>query len=55
MMERSGHQVTQLLKAWSEGEPTAILKLSPETVKRDWKFAKSWLRHELSREKQSGA
>jgi hypothetical protein len=24
MTEPSGHQVTQLLKAWSEGEPTAL-------------------------------
>jgi len=36
-------------------ETAAALKISPETVKRDWKFAKSWLRHELSREKQRGA
>jgi hypothetical protein len=41
-MEPSGHQVTQLLSAWSEGEPTVlVLKVSPETAKRDWKFAKS--------------
>jgi RNA polymerase sigma factor (TIGR02999 family) len=26
-----------------------ILKVSPETVQRDWKLAKSWLRRELSR------
>jgi RNA polymerase sigma factor (TIGR02999 family) len=36
-------------------ETAAVLKISPETVKRDWKFAKSWLRHELKREKPSGA
>ena len=30
-------------------ETAAVLKTSPETVKRDWKFAKSWLRRELSR------
>ena len=36
-------------------ETAAVLKVSPETVKRDWKFAKSWLRRELNREKQSGA
>jgi RNA polymerase sigma factor (TIGR02999 family) len=29
-------------------ETAAVLKISPETVKRDWKFAKSWLRHELN-------
>jgi RNA polymerase sigma factor (TIGR02999 family) len=36
-------------------ETAAVLKVSPETVMRDWKFAKSWLRRELRREKQSGA
>jgi RNA polymerase sigma factor (TIGR02999 family) len=30
-------------------ETAAVLKVSPETVVRDWKFAKSWLRRELSR------
>ena len=29
-------------------ETAAVLKISPETVKRDWKFARSWLRRELS-------
>jgi hypothetical protein len=24
-----------------------VLKVSPETVKRDWKLAKAWLRREL--------
>jgi RNA polymerase sigma factor (TIGR02999 family) len=32
-------------------EAAAVLKISPETVLRDWKFAKSWLRRELTREK----
>jgi RNA polymerase sigma factor (sigma-70 family) len=36
-------------------ETAAALKISPETVMRDWKLAKGWLRHELSGEKQSGA
>ena len=36
-------------------ETAAVLKVSPETVMRDWKFARSWLRRELSREKQGGA
>ena len=31
-------------------ETAEILKISPETVQRDWKFAKSWLRRELSGE-----
>lgn len=30
-------------------ETAEVLKISPETVMRDWKFAKSWLRRELSR------
>ena len=29
-------------------ETADILKVSPETVQRDWKFAKSWLKRELS-------
>jgi len=28
-------------------ETAAILKVSPETVKRDWRLAKAWLRREL--------
>jgi RNA polymerase sigma-70 factor, ECF subfamily len=44
-------------------ETAEVLKVSPETVMRDWKLAKSWLRRELSRkpdreigkEKASGA
>ena len=30
-------------------ETAQVLKISPETVMRDWKFAKSWLVRELSR------
>jgi RNA polymerase sigma-70 factor, ECF subfamily len=33
------------------GEIAAVLKISEETVQRDWKFAKSWLRRELTTEK----
>ena len=29
-------------------ETAQVLKISPETVHRDWKFAKTWLRRELS-------
>lgn len=36
-------------------ETATVLKVSPDTVMRDWKFAQSWLRRELSGEKQSGA
>jgi RNA polymerase sigma factor (TIGR02999 family) len=35
-------------------ETADILKISPETVQRDWKFAKSWLRRELSGEHSRG-
>lgn len=31
-------------------ETAEVLKTSPETVMRDWKFAKSWLRRELGKE-----
>jgi len=33
----------------------AVLKLSSETVLRDWKMAKNWLRCELSGESLDGA
>jgi RNA polymerase sigma factor (TIGR02999 family) len=32
-------------------ETAEVLKISPETVMRDWKFAKNWLLRELSRTK----
>jgi hypothetical protein len=32
-------------------EIAEVLKDSPETVKRDWRFAKSWLHRALSGEK----
>jgi RNA polymerase sigma factor (TIGR02999 family) len=35
-------------------EAAEVLKVSPETVMRDWKFSKSWLRRELSKEKPVG-
>ena len=36
-------------------ETAAVLKVSPETVKRDWKLAKAWLLRELSRNVRYGA
>ena len=30
-------------------ETAEVLKISPETVMRDWKFARSWLQAELSK------
>jgi RNA polymerase sigma factor (sigma-70 family) len=35
----------------SEAEIAEVLKVSPETVRRDWRFAKSWLHRVLSGEK----
>ena len=36
-------------------ETADALKISPETVMRDWKFAKNWLLRELSRTSSRGA
>jgi RNA polymerase sigma-70 factor (ECF subfamily) len=36
-------------------ETAEVLKISQETVMRDWKFAKNWLMRELSRTKTGGA
>jgi RNA polymerase sigma factor (TIGR02999 family) len=36
-------------------ETAEVLKVSPETVKRDWRFAKSWLHRMLSGEKDDDA
>jgi RNA polymerase sigma factor (TIGR02999 family) len=36
-------------------ETAEVLKVSPETVMRDWKLAKAWLLRELSEEKLDGA
>lgn len=36
-------------------ETAEVLRVSPETVLRDWKLAKSWLLHELSRENRDGS
>ena len=30
-------------------ETAAVLRISPETVMRDWKLARTWLRRELRR------
>ena len=35
----------------SAEETSEVLNVSAETVMRDWKFAKSWLRRELAGEK----
>jgi DNA-directed RNA polymerase specialized sigma24 family protein len=36
-------------------ETAEVLKVSPETVVRDWKFAKSWFRRQLRKEMPRGA
>jgi len=36
-------------------ETAQVLKISSDTVTRDWKLAKNWLRRELTRGKPSGA
>ena len=36
-------------------ETAEVLKISPETVMRDWKFAKNWLMRELSRAQERNA
>ena len=36
-------------------ETAAVLKVSPDTVRRDWKLAKVWLLRELSRDARYGA
>ena len=36
-------------------ETAQVLKVSPDTVMRDWSLAKDWLLREMSQEKQDGA
>ena len=36
-------------------ETAEVLKISAETVMRDWKFAKNWLMRELSRTRAAAA
>ena len=36
-------------------EAAEVLRVSPETVKRDWKLAKAWLRRELRNSTTSAA
>jgi len=37
----------------TEDEAAAVLKVSPETVRRDWKLAKAWLLRELSGDRRN--
>jgi RNA polymerase sigma factor (TIGR02999 family) len=36
-------------------ETAEVLKISPETVKRDWKFARAWLLREMNGERRDGS
>jgi DNA-directed RNA polymerase specialized sigma24 family protein len=36
-------------------ETAEILKVSPDTIHRDWRFARTWLRRELSRGPEQSA
>jgi RNA polymerase sigma-70 factor, ECF subfamily len=37
----------------SVDEAAAVLNVSPDTIARDWRFVRTWLRRELSRERAS--
>lgn len=39
----------------SVDETAEVLKVSPDTVMRDWKFARTWLLRELSRKQRHGS
>ena len=36
-------------------ETASVLRVSPDTVKRDWRFAKAWLMRELRGEEEGPA
>jgi len=42
-------QVVRFFSGLSIEETAEVLKVSPETVKRDWRLAKGWLWHEMNR------
>jgi DNA-directed RNA polymerase specialized sigma24 family protein len=41
-------QVVELLRGLSVEESAEVLKISPQSVMRDWKLAKAWRKRELS-------
>jgi RNA polymerase sigma factor (sigma-70 family) len=52
---RKGHVVEmRFFGGLSIKETAEILKVSEETVQRDWRLAKSWLRRELREERSDG-
>jgi len=46
MKETAGHEITQLLKAWSEGEPTALEKLVPLVYQELQRMARRYMAQE---------
>jgi RNA polymerase sigma factor (TIGR02999 family) len=46
MKEAAGHEITQLLKAWSEGEPTALEKLVPLVYQELQRMARRYMAQE---------
>ena len=55
-MIRAGAHVVELrcFGGLSGAETAAALKVSPETVMRDWKVAKVWLARELEKGRRHG-
>jgi hypothetical protein len=45
MTEASGHQVTQVLQAWSEGESTALEKVIPLVYQESHRMARRFMAH----------
>ena len=57
LLDQRKSQVVELrfFGGLSVGETAGVLKISQETVLRDWRFAKSWLLRELTAENHHGA
>ena len=45
-MERSPHEVTQLLRAWSDGEPGALEQLTPLVYQELYRLARRYMAKE---------
>ena len=53
--ERKGRVVElRFFAGLTEGETAEALKVSPETVRRDWRLARSWLRRRLGWKQSDG-
>jgi RNA polymerase sigma factor (TIGR02999 family) len=57
LVDRRKSQVVELrfFGGLSIPETAAVLRISEETVNRDWRMAKSWLRRELGKENPHGS